>query len=119
MPHSRPMAVEPRVAAVALALALAAGAAGATRPNGDLLIVRGSDLVRITSSGMDVATLTAPGYAVYAAAWARDGRRIAFSANPPGHSGPDLFVMNADGSGLRRLTRTGLTETDPTWSPDG
>jgi Tol biopolymer transport system component len=27
--------------------------------------------------------------------------------------------MNADGSGLRRLTRNPAVDADPTWSPDG
>jgi Tol biopolymer transport system component len=31
----------------------------------------------------------------------------------------DLWVVNADGSGLRRLTRTTVNEYDPVWSPDG
>ena len=30
----------------------------------------------------------------------------------------DLFVMRADGSGVRRLTQGGQS-TDPVWSPDG
>ena len=43
-------------------------------------------------------------------AWSPDGRRIAF------RSRFDLFVVNVDGSGLRRLARNGSA---PTWSPDG
>jgi hypothetical protein len=41
----------------------------------------------------------------YGIVWSPDGRRIAFSRGPrPGAEEADLFVMNADGSGLRRLT---------------
>ncbi|MBD0330617.1 MAG: PD40 domain-containing protein [Thermoleophilia bacterium] len=43
-------------------------------------------------------------------AWSPDGTRIAFS-NDRG-----IFVVNADGAGLRRLTGDG---SDPAWSPDG
>jgi Tol biopolymer transport system component len=43
-------------------------------------------------------------------AWSPDGRRIAFAGND------GLYVVNADGSGLRRLTGSGET---PAWSPDG
>jgi TolB protein len=43
-------------------------------------------------------------------AWSPDGRRIAFRMRF------DLFVVNADGSGLRRLARNGSA---PAWSPDG
>jgi TolB protein len=32
---------------------------------------------------------------------------------------PDLYVANADGSGLRQLTRTKEDESSPCWSPDG
>lgn len=31
----------------------------------------------------------------------------------------DLAVMNSDGTGVRRLTRTRTLETTPVWSPDG
>jgi Tol biopolymer transport system component len=49
-----------------------------------------------------------------------DGRRIAFGRHPSGRPIPtdDLYVMNADGSGLRLLRkRCSLVATD--WSPDG
>ena len=47
-------------------------------------------------------------------AWSPDGRRIAF-VSYRGRGG--VFVMNRDGTGIRRLTRTLVW--DPTWSPDG
>lgn len=48
----------------------------------------------------------------------RDGIRIAFSRGI--HGQYDLFVMNADGSGVTRVTRTGnADEVLPSWSPDG
>ena len=43
-------------------------------------------------------------------AWSPDGSRLAFH-------GPDgIWVIGADGSGLRKLIPGG---TDPSWSPDG
>ena len=52
------------------------------------------------------------------AAWSPEGRRLAFVAR--GQRGRlDVFVINADGSGLRRITRTSVDESEPTWSPDG
>jgi Tol biopolymer transport system component len=57
-------------------------------------------------------------------AWSLDGRRIAYTrcvldARPSDRT-CDLFVMNADGTRKRRLTRTPLVrETDPVWSPNG
>jgi Tol biopolymer transport system component len=49
--------------------------------------------------------------------WAPDGPRIAFTRGP-GHMiyQDDLYVMNADGSGQRRLVKSGVR---PRWSPDG
>jgi Tol biopolymer transport system component len=43
--------------------------------------------------------------------------RIAFSAGPHPHE--DVYVVNADGSGLRRLTHDPGADFDPSWSPDG
>jgi Tol biopolymer transport system component len=49
--------------------------------------------------------------------WSPDGERIAF-VRFGGHQRADIYVMNADGSGLRRLTR-GDGSAFPIWSPDG
>jgi TolB protein len=61
------------------------------------------------------------------AVWSPDGRRIAFAgrgARPK--SGPccysshsDIYVMNADGSGTRKLTHNARYNAEPAWSPDG
>jgi len=50
-------------------------------------------------------------------AWSPNGRLIAFSSKRTGSF--DIFVMNADGTGTRRLTSTRDDEANPTWSPDG
>jgi len=50
-------------------------------------------------------------------AWSPDGRLIAFSSMRYGSF--DIFVMRADGSGTRRLTRTQEHDSRPSWSPDG
>lgn len=50
-------------------------------------------------------------------AWSPDGRRIAFVSNRDGSD--DIFVVNADGSGLRNLTRSRGNDHNPVWSPDG
>jgi TolB protein len=56
-------------------------------------------------------------------AWSPDGTKIAFMAQEPGASGSDpdydVFVMNADGSHVRRLTTTPGEDGWPAWSPDG
>ena len=47
--------------------------------------------------------------------WSPDGRRIAFVSR---RDGRELYVMNADGSGLRIVARVQRLAT-PAWSPDG
>jgi Tol biopolymer transport system component len=55
--------------------------------------------------------------------WSADGRRIAFvrlvRGVPRFAEAHELFVMNADGSGLRRLTHNTVFDGYPSWSPDG
>jgi Tol biopolymer transport system component len=60
--------------------------------------------------------------------WSPDGTRIVFKSNRAHYEGArpetgtpdfDLWVMNADGSGRRRLTTDPATEEDPGWFPDG
>jgi hypothetical protein len=50
-------------------------------------------------------------------AWSPDGRTLVFESNLEGKY--TLFVINADGSGLRRLTSDSSENTQPNWSPDG
>jgi|GEM_PF-3954268 len=53
-------------------------------------------------------------------AWSPDGTAIAFSSNQAvDHGGQDIYVVNADGSNLRRLTDDAIWEFSPRWSPDG
>jgi dipeptidyl aminopeptidase/acylaminoacyl peptidase len=52
-----------------------------------------------------------------------DGKSIAFvvreSDLKKGASNSDLYIVNADGSGLRQLTFSPGTDEHPRWSPDG
>jgi dipeptidyl aminopeptidase/acylaminoacyl peptidase len=47
----------------------------------------------------------------------RDARLLAFAAGRGWNT--DIYVIRADGRGLRRLTRSSRREDTPTWSPDG
>ena len=49
--------------------------------------------------------------------WSPDGRRIAFTSDRDGRS--EVYVMNADGSGVTRLTHNDAVDSSPAWSPDG
>jgi len=59
-------------------------------------------------------------------AWSPDGRKLVFAAHLSRSAAPcdrycgkEIFVIDADGSGLRRLTRNTVPDWDPAWSPDG
>lgn len=49
--------------------------------------------------------------------WSPDGKKIAFTSNRDGAG--DIYVMNSDGSNVRRLTFTPQAESSSVWSPDG
>ena len=65
------------------------------------------DPVRLTH---DLASDTAP-------TWSPDGKQIAFTSNREGQEA--IFVMNADGSGVRRIHNGLLVSNGPNWQPDG
>ena len=63
---------------------------------------------------------TAPDYPPHyllAPAWSPDGQKIAFADKSGGNS--EVFLMNADGGGLRNLTNDPLPDSTPVFSPDG
>ncbi len=49
--------------------------------------------------------------------WSSDGFRIAFSANFDGDD--EIYLINADGTGLVKLTDNTASDRDPAWSPNG
>jgi Tol biopolymer transport system component len=79
------------------------------RGNVDLYLRRANGkVVRLTRSA---ATEEYPSFSA-------DGSLIAFGRRPRVGTG-DIYVMQANGKGLRRITRGSGDETDPTWAPDG
>lgn len=46
-------------------------------------------------------------------AWSPDGSRIAYSSDG------DIYISNADGKGVKRITSHRGIDVSPTWSPDG
>jgi TolB protein len=49
--------------------------------------------------------------------WSHDGSKIAFMSNRDGN--PEIYVINRDGSNVRRITNHPMADTTPTWSPSG
>jgi Tol biopolymer transport system component len=69
--------------------------------------------------GSDVRPLGADVWVEYPA-WSPDGRRLAFMGQTPeGSENYEIYVVGADGTGLRRLTDSPGPDGWPAWSPDG
>ena len=49
--------------------------------------------------------------------WERDGTKIAFASLRNGNA--QIYVMNADGTGAKRLTNGNDSNLAPAWSKDG
>jgi Tol biopolymer transport system component len=71
------------------------------------------DVWTIDADGTDLTRLTHSPGPDFDPSWSPDGTQIAFRSERSGE--PEIWVMNADGTGQHRLTR-GLS---PAWSPDG
>jgi Tol biopolymer transport system component len=117
-------------------------AEGIVSPDGSKIVftsLKDGDLEIYTMNvdGTDVRRLThTPGYDG-GPWWSPDGTRIVYRAHHPADSTElaeyqrllgqkmirpskvELFVMNADGSDQRQITRLGGANFGPTWTPDG
>ncbi len=73
---------------------------------------------RINADGSDLTQLThGTGIDADSASWSPDGSKIVLKR--AGSAEYAIWVMNADGSGLRRLTSQVYDSSDPTFTPDG
>jgi Tol biopolymer transport system component len=69
--------------------------------------------------GSHVERLGANAWVEYPA-WSPDGTTLTFMGQTPeGTENYEIYVVNADGSGLRRLTNSPGPDGWPAWSPDG
>ena len=73
------------------------------------------------ADGSNTVQLTDPHLNAYFPTWSPDGKRIAFQASGYLNDEQGIFVMNADGSGVRQLTTDPKWQScgHPSWSPDG
>jgi dipeptidyl aminopeptidase/acylaminoacyl peptidase len=106
--------------ALALVLVAAHAALGAAAPVRTIVFSahpngQGGDLelFSVQTNGEGLKQLTNGGGSSSAPAFSRDGRQIAFS-----RLGSGIWRMNADGTGLRRVS-SGGRDSYPAWSPDG
>jgi TolB protein len=53
----------------------------------------------------------------YLPIYSPDGSKIAFTSDRDGN--PEIYVVNTDGTGLRRMTNNPAIDVTPTWSPTG
>jgi len=75
-------------------------------------------LWRMRTDGTDQLQLTFPPMKVFLPRWSPDGKRLAFSDEPPnGHA--KIYTISADGGAPEPLTSGEHNEHDPTWPPDG
>jgi len=79
----------------------------------------GEDVLNILNVARDeiIARLRLGVNAINNPSFSPDGRRIVFTGFDGGWS--DLYVVDADGQNLRRLTEDRYADMLPTWSPDG
>jgi Tol biopolymer transport system component len=63
----------------------------------------GTDVLRLTTTGYDFDPV-----------WSVDGTRIAFTSTRDGND--EIYVMNADGSGVVRVTQDPANDNEPDWS---
>ena len=89
-----------------------------------------SDIYTVSPNGRHLRNLTPDSPAADDfASWSADGRMIAFWSTRTGPDNPfvpalgradqEIFVMNADGSGLRQVTNNKVDDGGPAWSPNG
>ncbi len=52
-------------------------------------------------------------------AWSPDGDRIAFYVSFGGAIDDEIYIVDADGSDLARITNNTRSDSNPAWSPDG
>ncbi len=75
----------------------------------------GTGLTMIEALGAPTETVNMQG----GLAWSPDGRTLAYEAKYSGDAVPQVYLVNADGTGRRRLTGAPSAAENPSWSPDG
>ena len=110
--HAQPAAVSPFPRGMTGTIAFQSDARGQENPNGRVKIYT------IDLASGRISSLTREGnWDDEQPRWSPDGQRIAFRSNRSGSY--NLYLMDADGRNVRRLTSHGGNDHDPSWLPDG
>jgi len=76
-----------------------------------------NQVVVMRADGTGARFVPTPGVDVVTVAISPDASQIAFEGTADGNT--DIYVVNSDGTDLRRLTDDPATDQYPAWSPDG
>ncbi len=104
----------------------AGGFPGGWFPDGQRILFRGSfgaeratQICAVNSDGSDIRVIFGEPETSASSfpALSPDGARIAFSSDRDGNE--EVYVMDAGGSNLRRVTKDDGIDMNPAWSPDG
>jgi TolB protein len=84
------------------------------------------DIYTMNSDGTGIVRLTFGPGSNQVASWSKDGRQLVFNSTRDGvdvanstFEDLEIYTMNADGSGVTRLTFNTVRDVYPVWAPDG
>src|SRR4026208_1427275 len=105
----------------------AAGASPAPAASTDKIVYhskltgRNNEILVVSSAGGAPTRLTRNKASDSNPTWSADGKKIAFESNRRGthrYEDSDVYVMKADGTGVRELTFSNAFDGDPAWALD-
>ena len=97
--------------------------AGSFSPDGQFFAIaakhkdRDDIVILDVAKDREVGRIPLPLNGALSPAWSPDGKQLVFTGQDGGIS--DLFLVNRDGSDLRRLTNDRYADLQASWSPDG
>ncbi len=115
------------IIAVLLALFFAVSATTCISPGlsqgGKIVFTRGKDIYIMNADGSDISLVTEKGDSYYPS-FSTDGSKILFynqrqENSPPLTPDYEIFIINTDGSGEKRLTYSSVNDETPSLSPNG
>lgn len=109
--------VTPRPAATLAPAPTASATSTPEAPEGTILVHFSGRLWAMSPDGSGRRALTGPDYTVWSFDLSPDGRQVAFCAQQEDKQA--VYVMDANGTGLSRLSPASENDCYPAWSPQG